>query len=352
MINFQSRPNFMNAKLLITVMLLTIVFALSSVTAEEILSGKDVIAYKSKVGLFLMDADSGNEIMVPTANEIDDVFWDKTGARLFRTMAQPAPDQEFIFELYEVILPALSEVKLTEQQYDNFDNTIDDIAAGMGTDGKIYVSSFMWSYLADGTPYKTNLRTWGFYDLEKNTYQALENPSNFKPEYYSPKMLKSVTSEGYGITNQLVDDGGQPRFELFNVLSKGDEKPVFTPLTFWEAPAPNIHLKLIPTDFLLSPNDSLVVYSYHYFTNDPNSDLPYTWVCSRDGKRKKFLSDTIGVTMDHTMVWTSGSRLIYLTKDKENDSTLLCLLQKDLSVKELKKFEAQDTPFLYYRYRL
>jgi hypothetical protein len=285
-----------------------------------------------------------------TSKPVSQVLWDRDGQRLFYSYVREGADTSAVtLELDELLLPALQDVNLLALSLD--DEAIDDATLRLGVDGNIYVCGFRYAVLTDGTQYKTNFQTFGSFDPKTAEYKDIPKPGEFRTEYYQPQQVKPVTSEGYGITNLMVDDRDNPRFELFQVLSQGEEKPEYSQLTDFGAPLAGINLKAIPSDFLVSPDGNRLAYSYHYYSEDPNTDLGYTLISSSDGSQKLFLTDVFSVTLDNLFAWTSDSRLLFTANQNDAKSVRLCLADQDWTVKTLKEFPMPDVPNVYYRYK-
>ncbi len=338
-------------KRVIVLMLLTIsLAALWSASAEDILKSRDVIAYNCDAGLFLMDVNTGNEIQITTANEVNNVIWSKDGKVLYRTFYNKDYDSyRDEFELFQISLPSLEETRLMSTIIDG--NTVIDVEIALGADNNVYVIGKNHGYDEE--------REQAFYDSTINSYynivtkQFISLPKNNKkePELLQIKKLKPVVTEGYFIKNQIIEEYASKHYELF--VNKSQQKNgEFTRLTKYGAPQDNINLHEKPVDFMVSPNDSVIVYCYYYYYSDPGGDYAYTCAVSIDGIHQQFLTSPAGINDDDCFVWTDDSRLIFSQAIENNEGGQnLCILGKDWKISVLKPFEAYDIPDVFYRYK-
>jgi hypothetical protein len=318
--------------------------------AEDILKSKHVIAYTGYTGTYLMDINTGKEVEIPLQDDTYQLIWDKSGTRLFRVIYNKNfGTQEDFFALREIQLPAFTEVDLMSTPVDG--SYVLNVEAALGEDGNIYLYELLSEYDEYEAEYYSDWYVTYFYNPVSNKIEELSEGQNSAKDYLPPN-FKPVVTKGYGIYNKQIDETTTNHYELF-ITDKPDAKePVYRRLTTFKPTKQNINLNGKLIDFWVSPNDSLIAYSYHYYISDPGGDFGYTMVTSRDGKKNMYISDVSSLKIKKDITWSADSRLIYCTDDTENEDNIkLCTLNRHWKVKTLKTMSKDSYPKLYYRYK-
>lgn len=337
-------------RIIILIIMILTSLGLWSQTAEQILKSNDVIAYNCELGIFLMDVNTGKEVKVPSVAPATQLIWDKTGSRLFAVWY----NKNYVtkvdtLKISEIKLPSLQEVEIINM---NADGTIDaNIEVGLAEDGRLYIFELIIDY-----DYEVNEKYYTWYvnyyiDLQSN--QLMELPEGeFSPPGYYPPYLKKIVTEGYGIKNLWLFGVNPARYELFISDEPDAPKPDYKQLTLLNPPSEYFYLHGDPIEFWVSPNDSLIVYSYHYYINDPEIDYGYSLVISRDGKKQQVVTNANPISKSKNTLWTKDSRLIYCQSASETENKVnLNILDKNFQVKTLKSLPEFDFPIISYRHK-
>ncbi len=336
-------------RILILCTLLLAWLALWSQTAGEILNSKDVIAYINKAGVFLMDVNTGKEVKVPVSGESTSLIWDKTGSHLYRVnYSQNFGSSSDTLLLSEIQLPSLQEKILLDIPVDA--SVTLNLSPQLGTDGRIYLYELQEEYDEYDDEYYKEWYVNYYYNPETGKMEEMEEGEMSAATYF-PSYLKKIVTDGYGIKNEFAEHPSGLLYELFITDNPDAAKPVYRQLTHFDPKGEEINPNGNLTDFWVSPNDSLIVYSYHYYISDPGGDFGYNHVITRDGKKTIPIPIASAIKELTSMTWTPDSRLVFCRSVEQPKGTVeLCILDKNWKVRTLKSLDEYDFPKVYYRH--
>jgi hypothetical protein len=337
-------------RILILCAILLAGLALWSQTAAEILSSKDVIAYVCNAGAFLLDVNTGKEVKIPMQGGVTSMLWDKTGTHLYRVnYIQNFGSGSDSLMLSEIQLPSLQEKVLLDIPVDG--SVTLNLSVEMGTDGRIYLYELIEEYDEYEDEYYRDWYVYYFYNPETGKMEEMKE-GEMSAATYSPAYLKKIVTDGYGIKNEFTEHPSGLLYELFITDNPKTQNPQYRQLTHFDPQGENINPNGKLTDFWVSPNDSLIVYSYHYYISDPGGDFGFNHVITRDGKKTLPIPMASSIKEMKGMTWTPDSRLIFCQEqEKPEAKVLLCVMNKDLKAKTLKTLDQYDYPKVYYRHR-
>lgn len=319
-------------------------------TAKEILNSKDVLAYVSNDGIYLMDVNTGKEVKVPVSGSTTKLIWDLTGTKLYRVdYRKDYAAYKDTLLLTEILLPSLQEKVLLDVPVDG--SLTLNLSAELGTDGMIYLYEYLEEYDEYEDDYYSDWYVNYFFNPEIGKMIEMEEGS-MSAKTFKPAYLKDIVTDGYGIKNELVEHPSGQLYELFITDKPKADKPVYRQLTRFDAKGENINPNGNLSEFWVSPNDSLIVYSYHYYISDPGGDFGYSHVISRDGKKSLHIPIASTVKELKCLTWTPDSRLLFCRSIEEPEAKIeLCIMDKNFKVKTLKSLDEYDFPKFYYRNR-
>ena len=331
---------------LTTCSLLLLLFTLSlwGATAETILASKHVLAYSTPDTLYLMDVNTGKNVLVPTSTPTTTILWSIDGKRLFRTYYNYSDS----LCLYEVLLPSLKEKQLG---YINLSDTYySNIKADLKTDGNIYISGEWEEYDEYEDDYYWESGILKSYDLKTGVFGDPTSES-YKYSVYEPKKIKPIVTSGYGIINKIADEPAPMHYELYITDNPNAKDPVYRRLTTLDYKAKEINPVLKDINFQVSPNDSLVVLSHHYYISDPGGDFGYNTLVSKNGKNSVFISEAFDISSSNAIRWTSDSRLIFIRYENgERAGWSINIIEKNWKERQLKYIDSMYSPQISYRY--
>jgi hypothetical protein len=338
-------------KILITAtLLILIICTLTSVEFKDIIGSNDVMAYTLNGQLFIMDINTGYELELDAEIMVEDVIWDRKGKQIYYSIlaSENSSLNTQNLVLYKITPPILKPIQLAECKYDDKDQ--DFVEIRLGKDGNIYFIGKKYPRNADWDktdPHETLL---GYYNPPSNKYindlQAIQKI----PEYYNSSVLNNITTKDYTIKSIISHDSGFNHPELYILKSYHNEGEEFRRLTNFGPRQKTINIKDTDIDFMISPNDSLIVYSYHYCYSKLDEDFAYSCVASLDGKYSEFLTLESGLFNANRFFWTRDSRLVFLQEvDNVKGGWKICLLDKKRQIKVLKVLGDYDIVELFYR---
>lgn len=318
--------------------------------AEDILKSKDVIAYSVGTSAYLMDVNTGKEVQMPIDDYTTQFIWDKTGTRLFRTYLDDdyfSGKSTFLFT--EIKLPSLTEEIIINVPVDGF--VVRKVEAVIAEDGNLYLYELMAEYDEYDDQIGHNWYVTYYYNLTNNKLEELAEGQRSPADYLTPYSRKIVT-ENDKITNRLVLKPEPEHYELFTISNPKAAEPTYKQLTTFKPKAGVYNILNQKNEFWVAPNDSLIVFSYHYYISDPGGDFGYTQVISKDGKKSMFISDISPLQQMQDIAWTNNSRLIFCQKvTQPEEKKAMVVLNKNWTVKTLKTFNNDSYPNIYYRYK-
>lgn len=369
-------------------MCLTAAISLFSVKAEQILSSNDVIAYHTNGQAYLMDVNTGNEIKVKTSTETQMMLWSIDGQHLYRAYyyaEDGAAEGIYRLKLYEIQLPSLQDVLLTEIVIDEPD--LSNVRLALGKNDVIYIMKTV-KWTNEEKQEKSFETVCGKYAPSYVKYNIQNFDEGNTPDLYVDRLHNKVSMKGFKIENKLVDDkvlGNH--YELF-AISESEEiaegKVGVIQLTSYlnieSIRLIKLHQKKL--DYVLSPDGNKMLVTYHYYFEDPKSDYAQSYLVSlkpeeityetvdkelydeEKGKWmmtkynelktqiKLLIGDTAGVTNDSWYEWTKDGRLVYAKEfDMFTEKMKICVNGVLLLEKILKSYKGYDSSYIYYRYK-
>jgi hypothetical protein len=377
-------------KAALVLFLLITVLSIWSVSAEQILSSNDVVAYVLDEQLYLMDINSGKELKVKTTTETSDLIWGKSGQNLYRLYYYmedgPEPMKTHI-SLYEVKLPSLQDSKLHEFVIEDSELTL--VRLGLHEDGSIFILYTITWTNEEGKKHSLE-KTHGYYSISQMKYYPFSEEKPYFATLYQDPLHAPKSFKGFSIEDKIVIDPLYGNHYELYAISKDKEEAATDPdkvdtvqLTkyFVSGYRGLTHLHHKKQDYALSPDTKNILASYHYYYSDEKSDYCQTFIHSLkdeyrqyetvvrelyDEENKKWvptrqnalkvqyslqIGSSIGMTNSNWYEWTKDGRMVYCTEvDGADEKMKICVTSNLLLEKVLKTYKGYSTAKLFYRY--